>query len=390
MEGNLKDIFKEELTTLYGDFHPIVSKFGTSSFGKISSDLCISSSQFSKLISGSATEGMYIRSIRNIEQLKEHQRVLKDCKQLKKELAKNKNKGIEDFSAKRNKRTLYISLIFACLISGLALGYYIAKDSIISKSINADDKHPLSSFFNKIENKSTYLGFLNENEVQDYCPSSAFEGKWKLAKPYKIPLPGSKNSGVYLVAKSADITLVTSKYAENKGRVLLGFEYLTHEVWVDKRRQPLIPEYFDLKTRLFTDLYNNLNFEKDENFVKIAELKSLFLDEFTILKDSIIRKGQPSGRYVDFLDAELAKTYNVDVDYILNEVISDLTQTKCNSTINEYCNPNDLKVNSTISFDCFYSIGIENLGFGGGYPYTKTYQLVEKNYSDNLICDCGK
>ena len=389
MEGNLKDIFKEKLTTLYGDFHPIVSKFGTTSFGKISSDLCISSSQFSKLISGSATEGMYIRSIRNIEQLIEHQRVLKDSKQLKKELNKNKIKLKEDkfFSS---KKLFLTSLIFTCLIFGLVIGYYFAKDSFHSESINANDKHPLSLFFNKIENKTTYLGFLNENEVQDYCPSSAFEGKWKLAQPYKIPLPGSKNSGVYLLAKSADITLVTSKYADNKGRVLLGFEYLTHEVWVDKRRQPLIPEYFDLETRLFTDLYNNLDFEGDENFVKIADLKSFFLDEFTILKDSIIRKGQPSGRYVDFLDTELAKTYDVDVDYILNEVISDLTQTKCNSTINEYCNPNDLKVNSTISFNCFYSIGIENLGFGGGYPYTKTLQLVEKNYSDNLICDCGK
>lgn len=390
MEGNLKDIFKEKLTTLYGDFHPIVSKFGTSSFGKISSDLCISSSQFSKLISGSATEGMYIRSIRNVEQLIEHQRVLKDSKQLKKELAKNKNKGIEDFSTNKSKKKLYISLVFTCLIFGLVIGYYFAKDSFLSKSINSNEKHPLSLFFNKIENKITYLGFLSEDEVQDYCPSSAFEGKWKLAQPYKIPLPGSKNSGVYLLAKSADITLVTSKYADNKGRVLLGFEHLTHEVWVDKRRQPLIPEYFDLETRSFTDLYNNLDFEEDQNFVKIADLKSFFLDEFTILKDSIIRKGQPSGRYVDFLDNELAKTYEVDVDYILNEVISDLTQTKCNSTINEYCNPNDLKVNSTISFSCFYSIGIENLGFGGGYPYTKTIQLVEKNYSDNLICDCSK
>ncbi|MBE0423398.1 MAG: hypothetical protein IBX66_05620 [Lutibacter sp.] len=390
MEGNLKDIFKEKLTDLYGEFHPIVSKFGTSSFGKISSDLCISSSQFSKLISGSATEGMYMRSIRNIEQLTEHQRVLKESKQLKKELAKNKNKGIEAFSANQSKKKLYISLIFICLIFGLIIGYYFAKGSFPSESINSHNKHPLSPFFNKTDNKTTYLGFLNENEVQEYCPSSAFEGKWILAQPYKIPLPGSKNSGVYLLAKSADITLVTSKYADNKGRVLLGFEYLTHEVWVDKRRQALIPEYFDLKTRLFTDLYNNLDFEEDENFVKIADLKSFFLDEFTILKDSIIRKGQPSGRYVDFLDTELAKTYNVDVNYILNEVISDLTKTKCNSTINEYCNPNDLKVNSTISFNCFYSIGIENLGIGGGYPYTKTIQLVKKNYSDNLICDCGE
>lgn len=389
MEGNLKDVFKEKLRALYGDFHPIVSKFGTSSFGKISSDLCISSSQFSKLISGSATEGMYIRSIRNIEQLIEHQGVLKDYKQLKKELNKNKIKLKED-KFFRSKKLLFTGLIFTGLIFGLFIGYYFAKDSFLSKSINANDKHPLSPFFNKTENKSTYLGFLNENEVQDYCPSSAFEGKWKLAKPYKIPLPGSKNSGVYLLAKSADIVLVTSKYAANKGRVLLGFEHLTHEIWLDKRRRPLIPEYFDAETKSFTELFNNLDFKEDENFVKIADLKSFFLDEFTIGTDFITRKGQPSGRYIDFIDRKLAKMYDIDVEYILNEVISDLTKTKCNSAINEYCNPNDLKVNSTISFDCIYSIGIENLGIGGGYPYTKTIKLVEKNYSDNLICDCSE
>ncbi len=389
MEGNLKDVFKDKLKELYGDFHPIVSKFGVTSFGKISSDLCISSSQFSKLISGTATEGMYIRSTRNIEQLIEHQRALKDNKQLKKELNKNKIKPKED-KFFHSKKLLFISLIFVSLILGLVIGYYFIKKDLLFEHNSSENEHPLSAFFSEKENKATYLGFLNEDEVQDYCPSSAYEGKWKLAEPYKIPLPGSKNSGVYLLAKSADITLVSSKYSSNKGRTLLGFEHLTHEIWLDKGRQPLIPKYFDVNTTSFTDLFYNLDFEHDSDFVKIAVLKSFYLDEFTIEPDSIIRKGQPSGRYVDYIDEKLAKTYGIDVDYILNEVISDLTQTKCNSTINEYCNPNDLKVNSTISFNCIYSIGIENLGFGGGYPYTKTIQLVEKNYSDNLICDCSE
>lgn len=389
MEGNLKDVFKDKLKELYGDFQPIVSKFGIASFGKISSDLCISSSQFSKLISGSATEGMYIRSIRNIDQLIEHQKVLKDHKQLKKEINKNKNKS-KEYSLFRNKKLVITSLVFIGIISGLVIGYYFTKKNLLFEQNNSKNKHPLNAFFNKQENKASYLGFLNEDEVQDYCPSSAYEGKWKLAEHYKIPLPGSKNSGVYLLAKSADITLVSSKFSSNKGRTLLGFEHLTHEIWLDKNRQPLIPKFFDVNTTSFTDMFYNLDFERDSDFVKIAVLKSLYLDEFTIERDSIIRKGQPSGRYVDFIDDELAKTYGIDVDYILNEVISDLTQTKCNSTVNEYCNPNDLKVNSTISFNCFYSIDIENLGFGGGYPYTKTIQLIEKNYSDNLICDCSK
>lgn len=389
MEGNLKDVFKDKLKELYGDFHPIVSKFGIASFGKISSDLCISSSQFSKLISGTATEGMYIRSTRNIEQLIEHQKALKNNKQLKKELNKNKIKLKED-KFFHSKKILFTSLIFVGLILGLVIGYYFIKKDLLFEHNNSKNEHPLSAFFSKQENKTTYIGFLNEDEVQDYCPSSAFEGKWELAKSYKIPLPGSKNSGVYLLAKSADITLVSSKYSSNKGRILLGLEHLTHEIWLDKRRLPLIPLYFSKENKSFTDLYHNLDFESDDNFVKIAILKSFYLDEFTIEPDFIIRKGQPNGRYVDFIDEELSKAHGIDVDYILNEVISDLTKTKCNSTINEYCNPNDLKVNSTISFNCIYSIGIENLGFGGGYPYTKTIKLVEKNYSDNLICDCSE
>jgi hypothetical protein len=47
--------------------------------------------QFSKLISGSATEGMYIRSITNIKQLKEHQILLETEKELIEELCKVKD-----------------------------------------------------------------------------------------------------------------------------------------------------------------------------------------------------------------------------------------------------------------------------------------------------------
>jgi hypothetical protein len=67
----------------------------------------------------------------------------------------------------------------------------------------------------------------------------------------------------------------------------------------------------------------------------------------------------------------LIKKYDINIDYILNEVISDLTKTKCNSIANKYSNPNNLKEHSTLSFDCTYSIDLENLGLGGGYPYTK-------------------
>jgi len=391
-EENLEDVFKGKLEEFYGEFKPIVSKFGITSFGNIASDLCISSSQFSKLNSGSATQGMYIRSIRNVNQLIEHKNLTKDAKQLKKE-TKQLKKELHKANVKtivKPKRVRMLVLLMMALFCGLMVGYFASgQNSNENKPlVSTKNNHPLHSFFNNVDHKVTDLGFLNEDEVQDYCPSSGFEGKWKLAQPYKIPLPGSKKPGVYLLAKSADITMVSSKFSTNKGQVLLGFEHLTHEIWVDKKRELLIPKYFNAKEKMFTQSYHKLDFEEDDNFVRIAELKSFYLDEFTIKPDSIIRKGQPSGRYIDFIDIALAKKYDIDVEYILSEVISDLTQTKCNSTINEYCNPNDLKVNSTISFDCIYSINMENLGLGGGYPYTKTIQLVTQNYADNLVCDC--
>lgn len=386
MEENLNYNFKEKLKDLYGDYQPLMSKFGTSSFGEIASDLCISPSQFSKLISGSATEGMYMRSIRNIEQLTTHKQLLKETKLLKKEL--NSLGSVKKQNSYKYPKAVVAALVFLVVIIGALLVYIFVKNVIVkeSDSLDSNDKHPLHSFFNIEENKTIDLGFLNEAEVQEYCPASAFEGKWKLAKPYFIPLPGSKKAGVYLLAKTADVTMVCSKFAGEKGRVLWGFEHLTHEIWVDKTRQALIPFYFDVSNRAFTEEYNKLDFEHNSNFVKIASIKSFYLDEFTIRPDSIYRKGQPSGRYLEFSDKTLAKEYNIDVNYILKEVISDLTKTRCNAIKNKYSNPNDLKVNSLVSFSCFYSINLENLGFGGSYPYTKSLQLVKKNYSDNLNC----
>jgi hypothetical protein len=86
-----------------------------------------------------------------------------------------------------------------------------------------------------------------------------------------------------------------SKFTSNKGNVLLGFEHLTHEIWVDNN-QPLIPNTLIAKKK-FTTAYDNLDFENTQ-FRKIAVIKSFYL-EFTITTDSINRKGQASGRYID-------------------------------------------------------------------------------------------
>jgi hypothetical protein len=60
MEENLHTTFKNKLEGLYGIFEPLTSKFGNDSFGR--SLLTFVLAQASKLISGSATEGMYDQS----------------------------------------------------------------------------------------------------------------------------------------------------------------------------------------------------------------------------------------------------------------------------------------------------------------------------------------
>jgi hypothetical protein len=70
-------------------------------------------------------------------------------------------------------------------------------------------------------------------------------------------------------------------------------------------------------------------------------------------------------------------------------MLGNLTQTDCESILNPFCDPNDLKGGeSVIAFDCLYTIRAENLGIGGGYPYTKAFLLKQQNYSDHLTCQC--
>lgn len=381
---SLFDTFKKKLEDVYGEYLPITSKFGTFSYGDISRELCISSSQFSKLISGSATEGMYIRTIRNLDQLQ-------DYKQLKQII---QNPPPLPDSAVRVSKTPWWLLFTIGLLFGIA-GYFI--HVVSEKPINQSallstnhDEHPLEKFFDSHENIINIQGYLRETEVHEFCPASAFEGQWQLKKNYKIPLPGSKKPGLYLLAKSANVYMAVAKYAEPEGHVLIGLEYLTHEIWLDTSFVPLIPKYFNTKKRQFTTAYDSLVFERNKSFVRIAEIKSLYFDEFTIKKDSIKRQGQPMGRYVSFLDTNKAQKYQIDIAFILKNVISDLTKTQCQASENKDCIPKNIVEGTTMSFNCLYTIGLENLGYGGGYPYTKTLTLVKKSYSDNLLCNCDE
>ena len=68
-------LFIKLLEKKYGSWKRSKALFGSTPYGKIASDLSISNSQFSKLLYGTATLGMYERTFENINRLVEMQNI---------------------------------------------------------------------------------------------------------------------------------------------------------------------------------------------------------------------------------------------------------------------------------------------------------------------------
>jgi len=391
MKENLNEKFIAKLEEKYGTWTKITSKFGTTSFGVIAKDLSISASQFSKLIYGTATEGMYSRSIANIDRL-----ILleKTSKKLAETLAKNKayQTELENLQGKYfSNRKLILYPLLALIIGALGMYFYTNESSKNNPLIPATN-HPLLSYFDQGFDAAFDSPYLRESEAQENCPCSAFEGEWSLEMPFKLPLPGSRRPGLYYMAKKADLRIrcsnINAPYLE-KGKAMMGYEYLISEIWVDTEQEPLIPKYFNIECKEYTPAFMAMNFAQDARFKRVAVLHAFNVNNFEIHPDSIVRRAELTGRYISDLDKELAQTYEIDIKHIVQNVLGNLTKTNCETAANPFCDPNDLEEgNSVIGFDCMYTIESENLGLGGGYPYTKRFRLEKQNYADNLTCQC--
>ncbi len=390
MERDSKDEFIKALEAHYGHWEDNTSRFGNASFGRIAKELCISPSQFSKLIYGNATAGMYSRTIRNIDRLATTKEL-----QSKRDQHREKLLALQGtMSGSSSKLKRYLAAIIALLILSVTLAILLFSSQPQETNPWADKSlHPLTPFFDRQFNADFHSPYLPASRVQDYCPCSAFEGKWSLDEPYKLPLPANRKPGIYYLARDAEVRMKCFKSDTStlgRGRVLIAFEYLTNEIWVDTRQEPLSPTYFNKETKSFTPEFEELEFENNEHFRRVATIHSFFIDRFLIYPDSIVRKGEPVGRYATDVNEDLIKAYEINLKHVLDNVLGDLTQTNCESTRNPFCDPNDLTPGeSVISFDCLYTISNENLGIGGGYPYRKGYRLEEQNYSDNLTCNCS-
>ena len=373
-------LFISSLEKKYGPWKRSKALFGDTAYGKIASDLSISNSQFSKLLYGTGTKGMYERTFENINRLVERQAIESEYKKIKKNLSK---------SGTNNKRKILLfSIIFFFL--GIIFSYYFK--FIDSSNIKSPYKnHPLQEYFYPSSTKYFDSPFLNNSDVLDNCPCAGFEGRWSLYDTFKLPLPGSKKPGLYYQGKSSDLILRCSNIFDshiNQGSALIGYEHLKSEIWIDTQEENLVPKYFNSDLKIFTNQFGELTFENDKRFLKIANLSGFNVNMFEINGDSITRRAELSGRLSLDVNDELAKKYDIDIAYITKNILGDLTKTQCETIYNPYCDPNKLSEGSQLSYNCVYTIGEENLGLSGGYPYTKTFSLKSQVYSDYISCEC--
>lgn len=380
MKENI-DLFTGLLEKKYGTWNRNKALFGTTPYGKVASDLSISSSQFSKLLYGTATGGMYERTLNNINRLIERQSI---------EKAYEQTLLIINNSKKTNRKKIYFfSLLF--LLIGLITSYFFDFNHSVYKELDYE-KHPLENYFYPESSIFFDSPYTINSAISENCPCSGFEGKWILSESFKLPLPGMKKPGLYYLAKSADLMIRCSNLFDSyidKGHAMMGYEHLKSEIWIDTQQEPLVPQYFDPSSKEFTESFKQLSFESDPRFKKIADLAAFNVNMFEVYGDSIARKAELSGRLAVDVNKKLAEKYKIDVGNIIKNVLGDLIKASCKTAFNPYCNPNDLSEgNSIISFDCVYTISEENLGLEKGYPYTKSYLLKDQVFSDYLPCEC--
>lgn len=371
--------FIAALEQLYGPYDYDSALFGSSNYSKLSVDLCYSNSHFSKLISGGASEPMYDRALNNISKLQK-------LKLLEEQVNATKSESVAEPSGYWKKIALAL-LALVTMVSAYAL---VPKSEGLNTEINPSSKHPLEMYFDF--NNSTYYKspYLTDDQVHQFCPCSAFEGRWELDERYIIPVP-YKIPGLYYVGKRADIRLKCRKTSiDNKGSELIGFENIENEIWFDTSMKPIDRNLLIENRSLFEKELTSLDLEGDESMVKIASVFSCFYDEIQITSDSIYRTGEPCGRYANALNTNILEEFNLDLNHIIEYIIGNMIFAQCAPIENAYCDPNSLENGSSlISFPCSCSIKSENLGFGGAYPYTKSIKLMEQNYQSNILCECG-
>lgn len=303
---NLKELYSDlvaKLKKLFGRFDEDQKRFEKASNSEIARELGYSDAQFSRLINESATEGEYQRAIQNVD------RIL-HVAQLENEL--NRTGGIK-VSWKNSKLWLFSTLALALLLIFLIVSFIFndqGNDNV--ETTTKRDDMLRWTFETSFVNPYTKL-----DELPDDCdfPCYKYQGKWQLKEGYKIPF-FRERSGFHYSAVEVDMYARCMCEKSETGNVLEGYEYQKHEIWYDKRELPI--DSFTYKDSRLKEFYQHLDFNSDDNFVKVATVHTFFRNEFTIDSLYIHRTGKVIGRDLEFV------SYDKLEKYISSETVKDI------------------------------------------------------------------
>ena len=135
-------------------------------------------------------------------------------------------------------------------------------------------------------------------------------------------------------------------------------------------------------------IYQNLEFSKDKNFVKVALVHTFFKNEFEIAGDTIVRAGSVIGRDIELISTDkLLKDLptEVEISYITNQInrivynrLQDFSRpVECETTLAPDPDFHNIDEGDEISFYCTLTTGRVPIN------YEKTYVLKNQYIENN-------
>ncbi|WKK74899.2 hypothetical protein QYS49_25055 [Marivirga salinae] len=374
---SLHDEFIKKVEQRFGKFMNEQFRFQEASNSEVARELNYSDAQFSRLIHLSASEGEYLRAIRNID------RILNEIK-LENQIEKLKNKAQGDAIGRFSILKPILFIVVGGIIS--IIGYFIIYNP--SGSDQAENEVP-KDYTLKWSFESAFVSpYTKLSQLPEDCdfPCYKYQGKWELKKPYKLPFFREQN-GFHYLATEVNMYARCMTEEQSDGTLLEGYEYQKHEIWYDKRKLP-IDSFVNLDNRKkILPEYQSLDFSKDENFIKIAYVHTFFKNEFKINEDTIERSGKVIGRDIKFIPTESLLKYlpsEAEIGDLTNQInrivfnrLQDFSRPiDCETTFVPNPDFHRISEGDEISFNCTLTTGRVPLN------YEKTYVLIDQ-YIEN-------
>jgi hypothetical protein len=278
----------------------------------------------------------------------------------------------------RSNRVKWIYLMVG-LIMGL-FGYFLfhSLSETPTKVITGVEKYDMLKWSFETSFVDPYI---NLNDLPEDCrfPCYKYQGKWELDNEYKLPF-FRERSGFHYLAKEVQMYARCMTETDPSGEVLEGYEYQKHEIWYDKSEQPIdsLLEEGDLSLK-----YQEMDFNENINYVKVAYVHTFFRNEFNLDSAQIVRSGKVIGRDIEFVTDELlvekfgsidaAQNVLLEVNNIIMNRLEDFSKPiSCGVAEVPNLDFHEIKDTDLMSFDCRLTTGRVSLG------YNKIYKLVDQ------------